>query len=418
MIIENISLTNFRNYGRLDMEVGPSVNVIYGNNAQGKTNIIEAVNVGSSVTSHRTSKDREMIKFGEREYIVSLKCRDEVYSSDNLFSVAFYDEKSEFNSRPAARRVLMQNGIEIPRISGYIGACNTVIFAPEDLNLVKGAPVFRRKYLNLLISKVSPSYYDLLGRAKRIIEQKNTCLKSFRGRFDASNKADVDMKLDYWDFSLAELSAELIIYRYRYCLLISRKAAAHHSVISDGKESLSVKYCSVTGSEGVFERFLNSDVLTLQFIDGTISDDILARIKESLTDFLLEKLRNARSYDVEKGVSSVGVHRDDIEILLSGLPMRQFSSQGQQRSASLSLKLTELEIIRERTRSSPILLLDDVFSELDEGRRISLLSGVGSSQIFITCTDRSFVENQFSGLVRSDIETSFFRVENGVVYHG
>ena len=416
MIIKSISLTNFRNYGRLDLKVGPSVNVIYGNNAQGKTNIIEAVSVGSSVYSHRTTRDREMVKFGENEYSVELLCHDEVYDSDIELKACYYTEKSEFTDKKTAGRVLYQDGIAVPRISRYMSVCNTVIFAPEDLNIVKGQPAGRRRYLNLLICKVSPSYYDTLGKARRLIEQKNACLKSFKGHWDPAREAE----LDYWDFSIADLSAELIMERMRYCELISRKASAHHSVISDGKEVLKVNYCTLKGAEDVLRGVLDSDELFGGFIEGTLSEGVLARLKACLSEFILSKMRNERIYDVEKGICSNGVHRDDLDISLNSLPMRSYSSQGQQRSAALSLKLAELEIIKERTHSSPILLLDDVFSELDEGRRVSLLSGMDIAQIFITCTDRSFVESELSGLVTGNADGSrdirFFRVQEGKVF--
>ena len=412
MIIRKISLTNFRNYGRLDIEVGPSVNVIYGNNAQGKTNIIEAVSVGSSVVSHRTSKDKEMIKFGENEYIIDLLCHDEVYGSDVELKSGYYTEKSEFNDKKISGRKLYHDGMLIPKISQYMGVCNTVIFAPEDLSIVKGQPAARRKYLNLLICKVSPSYYDMHGRTRKIIEQKNACLKTFKGRFDKSRENE----LEYWDFSIADLSAYLIIERFRYCEMISRKAAAHHSVISDGKENLKIVYSTITGSEGVIRGFLSDSDMFDQFIAGTLSEGILAQIRTTLSDMILEKLRSERITDVEKGIYANGVHRDDIDISLNGLSMRQYSSQGQQRSAALALKLAELEIIKDKTKSSPILLLDDVFSELDEGRRVSLLSGMNTAQIFITCTDRSFVENELSSIVTSNVDTRFFRVESGKVY--
>ena len=352
-----------------------------------------------------------MIKFGENEYIIDLKCHDEVYNSDVDLKACYYTEKSSFNDKKSARRVLYHDGMVIPKISSYMGVCNTVIFAPEDLSIVKGQPASRRKYLNLLICKVSPSYYDTLGKTRRVIEQKNASLKSFKGRFDKSRENE----LEYWDFSLADLSASLIIERFRYCELISRTAASHHSVISDGKESLKVGYSTITGSEGVIRGVLTDSDMFDQFIDGTLSEAILARIKTTLSDYRLEKLRSERISDVEKGIYGNGVHRDDLDISLNGLPMRQYSSQGQQRSAALALKLAELEIIRDKTKSSPILLLDDVFSELDEGRRVSLLSGMSSAQIFITCTDRSFVENELSSIVTSNVDTRFYRVESGTV---
>ncbi|MBR1798053.1 MAG: DNA replication and repair protein RecF [Clostridiales bacterium] len=413
MIIRRIVLNNFRNYGRLDIEVGPSVNVIYGNNAQGKTNIIEAISVGSSVMSHRTSKDKEMIKFGEQEYIIDIYCHDEVYDSDMELKVSYMTERSTYNDKKIPRRQLIQDGMIIPKLSQYMGVCNTVIFAPEDLSIVKGAPTSRRKYLNLLICKVSPSYYDMLGRTRRIIDQKNACIKTFKGRWDSSRENE----LEYWDFSLAELSADLIMERFRYCGLIDRKASSHHSVISDGKEQLKVEYSTITGVEGVIRGILDTDDMFDQFVDGTLSEAILTRIKKSLTDYMLSKLRSERVTDVERGIYANGVHRDDLDISLNGLSMRQFSSQGQQRSAALALKLAELEIISERTNSAPILLLDDVFSELDEGRRISLLSGMNLAQIFITCTDRKFVENELSGFITNDSGIRFYRVDSGEVFY-
>ena len=412
MILRKIGLTNFRNYGRLDIEVGPSVNVIYGNNAQGKTNIIEAISVGSSVISHRTSKDKEMIKFGENEYVIDLLCHDEVYDSDVELKASYFTEKSSYNDKKTARRELMQDGMLIPKLSSYMGVCNTVIFAPEDLSIVKGQPAARRKYLNLLICKVSPSYYDILGKTRRIIEQKNACLKSFRGKADKSRENE----LEYWDFSLADLSSYLILERLRYCEMISRKASAHHSVISDGKETLKVGYSTITGVEGIIRDFFDGNGLFDQFVSGTLSEGILAQIRATVSDNILGKLRSERISDIEKGICGNGVHRDDLEISLNGLSMRQYSSQGQQRSAALALKLAELEIIKEKTKSSPILLLDDVFSELDEGRRVSLLSGMNTAQIFITCTDRSFVENELSTFVTDSVDTGFYRVENGEVF--
>lgn len=412
MIIKHLSLTNFRNYGRLDLDVGPSVNVIYGNNAQGKTNIIEAISVASSVTSHRTIKDSEMIKFGCNEYIVEMNCKDEVYDSDVDLKVSYMTEKSEFNDKKTSSRLMSQDGMSVPKISQYIGLCNTVIFAPEDLNLVKGAPVERRKYLNLLISKVSPTYYDLLSRTKRIINQKNTCLKSYGGNIDAAD----NNALDYWDFSLSDLSADVVLERFKFIELISKTAGAHHSVISGGKEVLKVQYDTITGVNALIRASLDKDGMFNLFCAGTLPEGVYTRLKAEVSEYILGKLRSCRKIDVIKGVSTIGIQRDDLEITLNDLSMKQYSSQGQQRSASLALKLAELEIIRDRVKSSPILLLDDVFSELDEGRRISLLSGMNNAQIFITCTDRKYIEGQLEEIVRESINTKFFRVNSGEVF--
>ncbi len=411
MYIKHISLENFRNYGRLDLDVGPSVNIIYGNNAQGKTNLIEAINVCSCITSHRTSKDRDLIKFGCNEYKITLDLRDEEYSTDTSISASFYTEDSELTPNKAPKRVLLHDGITIDKVSDYMGVCNTVIFAPEDLNLVKGAPASRRKFFNMLISKVSPTYYDTLNKTNRIINQKNTCIKSFRGDV---MKAD-DNVLDFWDFSLSDLSADMIMYRYRFSKLLSAKASGHHSVISDGKEVLSISYSTISGAVELLERSLGSEEEQHMLIDGTLSEANYVRIKGILSEYVLGKLRAGRKNDIEKGISVFGVHRDDLDIKLDDLSMKNYSSQGQQRSAALSLKLAELEIIKEFTSSSPVLLLDDVFSELDSGRRVSLLSGMKDAQIFITCTDRNYIENELVEFVMTDIDPVFFHVSTGKI---
>lgn len=411
MIIKHIKLHNFRNYGRLDLDVGPSVNIIYGNNAQGKTNLIESINVCSCISSHKTVKDSDLIKFGEKEYQIELTCHDEVYDYDIDLECGYYLENSDLNDGNTPKRELKQDGMKIGKISRYIGVCNTVIFAPEDLNLVKGAPSSRRKYLNMLIMKVSPSYVNLLNHAEKIMKQKNLCLKSFRGNV---SKIDNNM-LDYWDFSLADLSAEILMYRTRFVNIISSKASKHHSVISGGEEVISVSYSTISGANELLESLLREDDMYDLFMQGKLSEAILSDIKKKLSEFILTKFRNTRENDVEKGIASVGINRDDLEIKLNGISMKLYSSQGQQRSAALSLKLAELEIVKEMVSSSPILLLDDVFSELDAGRRVSLIAGMKEAQIFITCTDREFIENEFAYHMLSDIKPTFFRVENGKV---
>jgi len=411
MIIKHITLDNYRSYGRLDLDVGPSVNIVYGNNAQGKTNLIEAINVCSCTASHRTSKDRELVKIGEEGYGIKMLCHDEIYGNDTELSASYLLENTSKNTTNKPKRELYHDNMKIERISDYIGICNTVIFAPEDLNLVKGSPSGRRKFFNMLIIKVAPSYFNILNGTNRILNQKNICIKSFKGRTDnIDNNA-----LDFWDFSLADMSADLIMYRYRFASLLSRKAAMHHSVISGGEENLSLQYMSLTGSTELLERSLKEDGMYDRFMEGRLSEGNLSGIKRKLSDHILSKLQNSRKNDVEKGISTIGVHRDDIDIKLNGLSMRGFSSQGQQRSASLSLKLAELEIIREMVSNSPVLLLDDVFSELDAGRRTSLLAGMKEAQIFITCTDRSYIENELAAFLMTDVRPNYYRVENMTV---
>ena len=415
MIIQGIHLNNFRNYGRLDLDVGPSVNIFYGDNAQGKTNIIEAIYVAGSVASHRTSKDVEMIRFGENAYSTGLDllCDD---GGTMTMTAEFHIEKSDLSKSVRSYRVLKQDGIKIDRISDYIGVCNIVIFAPEDLNIVKNAPAFRRRFLNTLISKVSPSYFNLLSDLSKLMNRKNAYLRNARNgvRSGEISQYDVDASLDYWDFSIADLSADIIITRDRFSRLLSDAASKHHNNISGGKEKLTIDYDTISGCSVPLDASGDDDRQYDAYLRKGLSGSDYTRIKGILSESILSKLKSARSYDLEKGISSVGVNKDDLDMKLDGLQMRSFSSQGQQRSASLALKLAELDILRMFTSSTPILLLDDVFSELDSDRRTSLLSVMKDAQIFITCTDREMTARELAPMEASD-SARYYRVTAGSV---
>ncbi|MCR5489602.1 MAG: DNA replication/repair protein RecF [Saccharofermentans sp.] len=415
MIIQGIHLNNFRNYGRLDLDVGPSVNIFYGDNAQGKTNIIEAVYVAGSVTSHRTSKDVEMIRFGESFYSTGLDliCDD---GGSMTMTAEFHTEKSDVSKTVRSYRVLKQDGMKIDRISDYIGVCNIVIFAPEDLNIVKSAPAYRRKFLNTLISKVSPSYFNLLSDLSKLMNRKNIYLRSARNGVKSGEmtQADIDASLDFWDFSIADLSADIIMMRDRFSKILSDCASKHHSNISGGKEKLTIGYDTIAGCSVPVDASEGDDRQHDAYIKKGLSGSDYTRIKGILSETILSKLKSARSYDIEKGISSVGVNKDDLDIKLDGLQMRSFSSQGQQRSASLALKLAELDILRMFTSSTPILLLDDVFSELDADRRASLLSVMKDAQIFITCTDRDMATRDLEPMKAAGT-ARYYHVSGGTV---
>ena len=418
MIIQGIHLINFRNYGRLDIDVGPSVNIFYGDNAQGKTNIIEAIYVAGSVASHRTSKDVEMIRFGENSYSTGLDllCDD---GGSMQMTAEFHTEKSEISKSVRSYRVLKQENAKIDRISDYIGVCNIVIFAPEDLNIVKNAPAFRRRFLNTLISKVSPSYFNLLSDLSKLMNRKTAYLRTARAglRNGEISQYDIDASLDYWDFSIADLSADIIIMRDRFARLLSDSASKHHSNISGGKENLTIGYDTISGCSVPVDAFEGDDRQYDGYLRKGLSGSDYTRIKGILSNNILSKLRSARSYDLEKGISSVGVNKDDLDIKLDGLQMRNFSSQGQQRSASLALKLAELDILRMFTSSTPILLLDDVFSELDAERRASLLSVMKDAQIFITCTDRDMTAKELAPMEAAE-KARYYHVTSGTVSAG
>jgi len=402
MRIRRIILNNFRNYGRLELDVGPSVNIIYGDNGEGKTNLIESIFVGSCITSHKTNKDSKLVKIGENSYSIELIMED-----DDGSEITLKDDVLLVNETP--KRSMYCNNARITKISDYMGICNTVIFAPEDLNIIKGSPVERRKFLNLMISKVSPTYVNLIANTNRVLNQKNETLKNSR------NSDNVEQQLDFWDYSLCDLMAELIIHRYRYVRILDDIAADYHLSISSNKEKLKLKYCTISGCIELIERFLDDNSTTDALLSGGLNRTDFEALKAILSSHILNKLKSSRKYDLEKGISSVSIKKDDIDILLNDKQTRVYSSQGQQRSAALSLKLAELAIIKRFSGSTPILLLDDVFSELDVNRRVSLISAISDTQLFITCTDRGYIEQEMASFIHDRNDVRYFNVKDGTV---
>ena len=239
--------------------------------------------------------------------------------------------------------------------------------------------------------------------------QKNALLKSIKASDYMPDM--VDEQLDFWDFSLAELSAEIILKRYRFAKLISGIASKHHGNISGGKENLSVEYSTIFGVVGALETFLTKNSKYDEYMSKGLSEGDYGRIKGIISDLVLAKLKSVRNYDIDKHISSIGIHRDDLVIKLDDLVMKNFSSQGQQRTAALALKLSELEIIKMFVSSTPVLILDDVFSELDKTRRMSLVSAMKDAQIFITCTDKNMIGEEID--VMGGLDRAEFYCVNG-----
>ena len=434
MLIRSIHIENFRNYRRLDLDVEPSINVFYGENAQGKTNIIEAIYLCACARSHRTSKDRELILHGENGYKVQLDmlahryrnmivCREEEVTKEmketeqtfpshrkndyyeESLSISFIDASETPEGLRKARRIAEHDHVPLERISDFMGLFHAVIFAPEDLLLIKEGPSVRRRYMDLLISQVRPCYfYDLMTYSK-LLQQRNRTLKHLRQKQPVHTLTQMEeSELEIWDYPIAQAAARILAERIIFSERIKRLAKEKHEQISGGKESLFVRYRTVTG------------ILT-----DEIQQDPHTHIVE-IEEILLTRWKAGHQDDYEKGNTSVGPHRDDIELSLDGDGLRAFASQGQQRSAALALKLAELTILREETGEMPVLLLDDVFSELDSGRRACLISNMGDAQVFITCTDRSFIEKEL--MERADLlsdstdkkaSISFFEVSEGTV---
>lgn len=404
MRIQSVHLDHFRNYERLDLEVKPFINVFYGENAQGKTNIIEAIYLCACARSHRTSKDKEMIAHGGDHYGVKLiLCAEAGSEFNESISLSFYDEEKEAASSRKTRRIASYNDVTLEKMSQFFGLFNAVIFAPEDLLLIKEGPSVRRRFLDLLISQVRPSYFNNLQIYSRLLMQRNRTLKLLRLSCGAHRlTAEEEAEIEVWDYSMAPVSAEIIRERMIFSERIASLASEHHHRISSGKEKLFIRYKTITG--------LLSDVAS------TGEEEIGSKIKQHL----ISKWRATHQDDFDKGLTSVGLHKDDIELSLDGEGLRPFASQGQQRSAALALKLAELEIVRLETAETPVLLLDDVFSELDAGRRSALLSNIGDAQVFITCTDRAFIDNELSplrpDLFEGEARIHFFRIEEGKVF--
>ncbi|MBO4579130.1 MAG: DNA replication/repair protein RecF [Clostridiales bacterium] len=396
MKITRIVLEDYRNYGRLDMTVGPSVNILYGNNAQGKTNLIDAVCYGTGLESCRNSGDKEMVMFGKDGYKIGIFAEDDDHSPVST--------KVEYSLQSDKKDLYVDN-IKVARASEFINICNTVIFTPEDLKIVKSMPVNRRRFINSLITKVSPTYLNHLYTIQRLSGQKNNFLKKLK--FDQFYKGTGEMELNMLDYSIADTSADIILARYRFILLLSQYAQADHRLISDSKEDLKITYNTITGCIDLLKAFLvENDNLTVYMSYG-LSEGDYAKIKAILSDYILGKIQNARKTDKEHGYSSVGTHKDDLTILINDMPAKDYASQGQQRSAALSLKAAELEIVKQFVSSTPILLLDDVFSELDSRRRQRIVELMKGAQIFITCTDKESSGKLF------DSNVTYFHVENG-----
>ncbi len=391
MQVKSVELTTFRNYESLKTDIASGINVFYGLNAQGKTNILEAVYVCACARSHRTARDVDMIKNGSSDYGIRITFTNSSDYEESI-EIRYLDTDSKDPRRSRPQRLVYHNGMRLERISELMGLFHAVIFAPEDLMLIKEGPSTRRRYLDLLLSQVRPTYFQELQLFNRLLSQRNRLLKNLRQRIfmrkDKELKPEELLQLETWDHALSGSMSRLIRRRQEYTARISEIAAKAHHSISSGLETLGVRYRTITG--------LKPDM-------G----------EQETQQLIAEKLRASMVEDIEKGVTSIGPHRDDLEISLNGENLKPYASQGQQRSAVLSMKLAELEIIREDTGELPVLLLDDVMSELDIIRRHSLLAGIEQAQVLLTCTDKTQVSRQFESAASDKL--TYYEVSNGSV---
>lgn len=345
MFIKELHLSNYRNYEHLSLQFSPQINVFIGENAQGKTNVMESIYVLAMAKSHRTANDKELIHwsadYGKIKGVIEKK-----YGPIPI----------ELNLSKKGKKGKV-NHIEQNRLSDYIGQMNVVMFAPEDLNIVKGSPQVRRRFIDMEIGQISPVYLHDLLNFQKILKQRNQYLKINQGKLTIN-----DMMLDVYTEQYIQASVKVIQKRFQFMELLQRWAEPIHFGISRGLEKLLIKYQPVT---------------------GMISDFT----PEEMAQHLEKKLIEVRKRELERGVTLVGPHRDDLQFIVNDYDVQIFGSQGQQRTTALSLKLAEIELIKQETGETPILLLDDVLSELDDYRQSHLLNTIqGEVQTFVTTT--------------------------------
>ena len=344
MFIESVELLNFRNYGNLHIDFHEGTNVLYGDNAQGKTNILEAAYVSGTTKSHKGSRDKDMIRFGEDESHI----RTIVEKQGKEYQLDIHLKKNRSKG-------IAINKVPIKKASELFGILNMVFFSPEDLNIIKNGPSERRRFLDAEICQLDKIYLSDLTRYNKILMQRNRLLK------DMQHQPQLMETLQVWDMQLVEYGKRLIRRRRQFVEELSEIVTGIHRNISGKREELVLRY----------EPNIDAE-------------------------FLEDELNRVREKDRKYAQTSVGPHRDDISFFIRGVDIRKFGSQGQQRTSALSLKLSEIELVRQTIHDTPVLLLDDVLSELDSNRQNYLLNSIHDIQTMITCTGLDeFVRNRF-----------------------
>lgn len=347
MHLASLKLHDFRNYQEQTLDFSPGLNVIFGDNAQGKTNLLEAIHFLATGRSQRTAQDRDLVRQGA----TALQLRAHVCrrTGDLTLDLTYVAE---------GRKSLKINGVPEPKIAKLVGRLAVVYFGPDDLQLIKGPPANRRRFLDIELSQVSANYLHHLQVYNRVLAQRNSLLR------DIAEKGHPAGMLDVWDEQLVAAGAEIVARRVHAMDRISALAAQYHSTLADARESLTLDYQSSAWEPG----------------QPVAVNTIAQRMSE--------QLRRVRSDDLRRSQTTTGPHRDDIIFRIDGRDARLFASQGQQRTAVLALKFAELGYMRAELDEYPVLLLDDVASELDPNRRHFLLNSVQDEvQSFVTCTD-------------------------------
>ncbi|HEO8420264.1 DNA replication/repair protein RecF [Niallia sp. FSL W8-0635] len=368
MYIDELLLRNYRNYEELDISFENKVNVILGENAQGKTNVMESIYVLAMAKSHRTSNDKELICW-DKEYA---KIEGRLVKTHGKVPMQLVVSKKGKKAK--------FNHIEQRKLSQYIGNMNVVMFAPEDLNLVKGSPQIRRRFIDMEIGQISPVYLHDMGQYQKILHQRNTYLKQLQ-----MNKQTDHTMLEILTEQFIDMAVKVVAKRFEFLHLLEKWAVPIHKGISRGLETLEIRYKpSVDVSE----------------------DQDLSKMKSVYE----EKFQNLKKREIDRGITLFGPHRDDMLFYVNNRDVQTFGSQGQQRTTALSIKMAEIELIYSEIREYPILLLDDVLSELDDYRQSHLLNTIqGKVQTFVTTTSVDGIDHHTLK------EAATYQVESGTI---
>ncbi len=343
MYIKRLKIKNFRNYESAELFLDPKTNIIYGNNAQGKTNLLESVFVFCSGRSHRRADDGEMIKEGAHSASIEIDFENEVRSFAGKMIM-----------QSGKKKLVSFNDVPIKKISQIANYINAVIFSPEDLNIIKGGPGERRRFMDMAISQLKPNYVSCLNDYLKVLKQRNNLLKKI-----TANSVEADT-LDIWDDSLADLGAKITIYRQEFIQFLKPFVIQIYAELANEKLDLSYK-------SNITDNFESYEI-----------------IKENM----ITLLKKNRRRDLETKISNVGVHRDDISFMIDNRDLKIYGSQGQHRSVVLCLKLAQTEAVFSVKKTYPVILLDDIMSELDKSRRDYFAGKIQDKQVILTCTDR------------------------------
>ncbi|MBR6390987.1 MAG: DNA replication/repair protein RecF [Lachnospiraceae bacterium] len=355
MIIKTLELKDYRNYESLEINFGPGINILYGDNAQGKTNILESIYLAATTKSHRGTRDSDIIRFGEDEgHIRIMLLKNDV------------DTKLDIHLRKSRTKGIAIDGKKIKKASELLGLLNVVFFSPEDLNIIKNGPGERRRFTDMELCQLDDFYLYNLNNYNKIVNQRNTLLKDVY--FNPSLKETIEI----WDSQLVSYGSKVIERRKTFVDQLNEVIGPVHEKLSGGRESLKIIYEPNVDIEN-YERELSAST----------------------------------ERDIKSKMTNVGPHRDDFIFMTGDIDIRKFGSQGQQRTAALSLKLAEIEIVRKLINDTPVLLLDDVLSELDSARQQFLLESIGEVQTIITCTG---VEDFINSRLEID---KLFNISNG-----